>query len=115
MSSFSSHTQLSEAPELSFLTVATAQFPLDDARDFEEGNVDTAFGSWVGQSVVLQLALGETKLSARGMLLKNRAEHLLVQLESGPEIEIPKAWVLAIEEGRCSNICHHLAVQQGLS
>jgi hypothetical protein len=77
--------------------------------------VISAFDLWLGQHVVMQLALGDEHLSVRGMLLKTAAECLLVRLEYGPEIHIPKAWVLAIEEGRCSSPSHRPALLHGYS
>jgi len=58
----------------------------------------SAFESWIGQAVVVQLTLGQIKLSLRGTLLKDRTETLLVRPEVGSDVEIPKGKILAIEE-----------------
>jgi len=70
----------------------------------------SAFEPWIGQAVVVQLKLGQTKLSLRGTLVKDRCDALLVRPEVGSDVEIPKAKILAIEEaGRCSRaVCHAL-------
>jgi len=60
--------------------------------------IESTFEPWLGQSVVVQLALGRVKLSVRGTFLEDREETLLVRPEVGPDLEIPKAKVLAIEE-----------------
>jgi hypothetical protein len=54
-----------------------------------------AFEPWVGQVVLVQVALGRVKLSLRGTLLRP---------EVGSDVEIPKTNVLAIEEAghRCA-------------
>ena len=58
------------------------------------------FEPWVGQAVVVQLAVGQVRLSVRGTLLKDRGETLLVTPDVGCDVEIPKAKLLAIEEAR---------------
>jgi hypothetical protein len=72
--------------------------------------VDRAFESWMGQRVVMQLALGSMQVSLRGMLLKNRAENLLMRLDHGLEVEISKVCILAIEEDRWSSPSHNSTV-----
>jgi hypothetical protein len=57
-----------------------------------------AFEPWVGQVVLVRVALGRVKLSLRGTLLKDRCESLLMRPEVGSDVEIPKTNVLAIEE-----------------
>lgn len=63
-----------------------------------------AFESWVGQEVVVQLGFGRIKVSLRGVLLRDLTETLLMKADAGPNIEIAKARILAIEEvGRGSD------------
>ena len=61
------------------------------------------FEPWVGQAVVVQLAVGQVKLSLRGTLRKDRGETLLLSPEVGCDVEIPKTRLLAIEEARSAN------------
>jgi len=73
--------------------------------------MESAFESWIGQAVVVQLTLGRIKLTLRGTLLKDRSETLLVRPDAGYEVEIPKTNVLAIEEaGRCCTACRTFAL-----
>lgn len=60
--------------------------------------MQSAFESWIGQHVVVRLTLGNSKVSLRGVLLKDRMETLLMGPEFGSELEIPKKIILAIEE-----------------
>lgn len=60
--------------------------------------MQSAFESWVGQHVLVRLTFGKSKLSLRGVLLKDRTETLLMGPEFGSELEIPKKMILAIEE-----------------
>jgi hypothetical protein len=73
--------------------------------------MESAFESWIGQAVVVQLTLGRIKLSLRGTLLKDRNETLVVRPEVGSDVEIPKTSVLAVEEARrrCT-VCHTFAL-----
>lgn len=56
------------------------------------------FQCWVGQIVVVQLAFGPAKASLRGMFLRDQGKTVLMRPETGPDIEIAKTCVLAIEE-----------------
>jgi hypothetical protein len=56
------------------------------------------FAPWVGHAVIVQLAVGQVKLSVRGRLRKDHGETLLVTPEVGCDVEIPKTRLLAIEE-----------------
>ena len=57
-----------------------------------------AFESWVGQEVIVKLVFGLIKVSLRGVLLRDLTETLLLRPEAGPNLEIAKTKVLAIEE-----------------
>lgn len=78
-------------------------------------NSDAAFESWVGQRIIMLLAFGKFRVSLRGLLLKSCLESLLMRLDDGLEVEIPKKWLLAIEEGRCSSPSHESVLLRGLS
>lgn len=56
------------------------------------------FEPWIGQPVVLQMTLGGFRLSLRGKVLKEQEETLLVRPHCGPDLEVFKMRVLAIEE-----------------
>lgn len=60
--------------------------------------MDGVFEPWIGQPAVLQVTLGQFKLSLRGKVLKEQEETLLLRPEWGPDLEISKTKVLAIEE-----------------
>ena len=60
--------------------------------------MESAFEPWIGQAVVMQLVLGRIRLSFRGILVKDRTESVLVRPDAGPDVEIPKTNVLAIEQ-----------------
>jgi len=74
-----------------------------------------AFEIWIGQLLTLQMLLGHAKFSLRGVLLKEGRDSLLIRPEHGADIEIPKTWVLAIEELRCSNASRSCSSWVGLS
>jgi hypothetical protein len=60
------------------------------------------FEPWVGQPVVLKVALGPFKVSLVGQVLKEHAETLVMRPQCGPDVEISKTNVLAIEDA-CSH------------
>lgn len=60
--------------------------------------MEAVFESWIGQPVIMRLAVGYIRLSLRGTVLKEQVESLLLRPENGPDLEINKGTVLAIEE-----------------
>ena len=60
--------------------------------------MDAAYQPWIGQAVVLQVALGELKVPLRGRLLKDDGETLRMKVGDGWDIDIYKTMVLAVEE-----------------
>jgi hypothetical protein len=63
--------------------------------------VASAFDSWIGQTVIVHLALGQIRLSLRGTVLSEKAQTLLMKAQYGPDLEVSKTNVLAIEEVWC--------------
>ena len=60
--------------------------------------MDSAFEAWVGQSVVLQVALGNIKVPLRGKLLKDGGETVRMRIGDGWDVDIYKAMIVAVEE-----------------
>ncbi len=60
--------------------------------------MDSAYAPWIGQPVVLQLALGELKIPLRGKLLKDNGETIRVRIGDGWDVDVYKTMVLAVEE-----------------
>ena len=60
--------------------------------------MDSAFATWIGRPVVLRVALGESRVGVRGMLLGDGADTLRIRLGEGLDIDIYKEMVLAVEE-----------------
>jgi hypothetical protein len=60
--------------------------------------MDSAFATWIGRPVVLRVALGESRVGVRGMLLRDGANTLRIRLVEGFDIDIYKEMVLAVEE-----------------
>jgi hypothetical protein len=57
-----------------------------------------AFQPWVGQSVVLQVALGDIKVPLRGKLLRDSEETVRMRIGEGWDVDIYKAMILAVEK-----------------
>jgi hypothetical protein len=64
------------------------------------GDMEAVFESWIGQPVIMRLAVGYIRVSLRCIVLKEQMETLLLRTENGPDLEINKNTVLAIEEAR---------------
>lgn len=60
--------------------------------------MDSAFKTWIGQPVVLQVALGDIKVPLRGKLLKEGSETVRMRIGEGWDIDIYKAMILAVEQ-----------------
>jgi hypothetical protein len=60
--------------------------------------MDSAFEAWIGQPVVLQVALGNIKVPLRGKLLKDGGETVRLRIGDGWDVDIYKAMILAVEE-----------------
>lgn len=60
--------------------------------------MDSAYATWVGQSVVLQVALGDIKVPLRGKLLKEGGETVRMRIGEGWDVDIYKTMILAVEQ-----------------
>ena len=60
--------------------------------------MDSAFKVWVGQPVVLQVALGDIKVPLRGKLLRDGNDTVRMRIGDGWDVDIYKAMILAVEE-----------------
>jgi hypothetical protein len=57
-----------------------------------------AFQPWVGQAVVLQVALGDIKVPLRGKLLKDDDETVRMRIGEGWDVDIYKAMIVNVEQ-----------------
>jgi hypothetical protein len=60
--------------------------------------VDSAYQPWIGQAVVLQVALGDIKVPLRGRLLKDGGDTLRMRIGDAWDVDIYKNMVMAVEE-----------------
>ncbi len=60
--------------------------------------METGYKVWVGQAVVLQVALGDIKVPLRGKLLKEGGETVRMRIGEGWDVDIYKAMILAVEQ-----------------
>jgi hypothetical protein len=59
--------------------------------------MEAGYNAWLGQSVVLQVALGDIKVPLRGRLLKEGGETVRMRVGDGWDIDIYKAMILTVE------------------
>ncbi len=62
--------------------------------------VDTAYEPWIGQAVVLQVALGDIRVPLRGRIVKDAGDALRIRVGEGWDVDIYKTMILAVEEDR---------------
>ncbi len=60
--------------------------------------MESPFQTWIGQPVVLQVALGDIKVPLRGKLLKDGGETVRMRIGDGWDVDIYKAMILAVEQ-----------------
>jgi hypothetical protein len=60
--------------------------------------MEAGFNAWLGQAVVLQVALGDIKVPLRGRLLKEAGETVRMRVGDGWDIDIYKAMILTVEK-----------------
>jgi hypothetical protein len=59
--------------------------------------MEAGYNAWLGQAVVLQVALGDIKVPLRGRLLKEGGETVRMRVGDGWDIDIYKAMILTVE------------------
>jgi hypothetical protein len=59
--------------------------------------METAYKAWVGQSVLLQVALGDIKVPLRGTLLKDGSETIRMRIGEGWDVDIYKSMIMTVE------------------
>jgi hypothetical protein len=59
--------------------------------------MESAYKAWVGQSVLLQVALGDIKVPLRGTLLKDGSETIRMRIGEGWDVDIYKSMIMTVE------------------
>jgi hypothetical protein len=59
--------------------------------------MENAYKAWVGQSVLLQVALGDIKVPLRGTLLKDGNETVRMRIGEGWDVDIYKSMIMTVE------------------
>ena len=59
--------------------------------------MENAYEAWVGQSVLLQVALGDIKVPLRGTLLKDGNETVRMRIGEGWDVDIYKSMIMTVE------------------
>lgn len=62
--------------------------------------MNSAYGEWLGQTVVLQVSVGDLKVPLRGMLLGESRDALRVRIGDGDgwDVDIFKTMIMAVEQ-----------------
>jgi hypothetical protein len=60
--------------------------------------MQTGYNDWLGQAVVLQVALGDIRVPLRGKLLKENGETVRMRIGEGWDIDIYKNMIVNVEQ-----------------
>ena len=66
--------------------------------------MQSAYATWMGQSVVLQVATGDLRVPLRGMIVGESDDALRFRIGEGWDVDIFKGMVLSIEQDACANL-----------
>jgi len=64
--------------------------------------MENAYTAWVGQSVLLHVALGDIKVPLRGTLLKDGNETIRMRIGEGWDVDIYKSMIMTVERDSMS-------------
>ena len=67
----------------------------------------SAFSTWFGQPVVLQVCTGELQVPLRGTLLGESDDTVRFRVGDGWDVDIYKAMILAVEEDNWAQVLAH--------
>jgi hypothetical protein len=59
--------------------------------------MENVYKAWVGQPVLLQVALGDIKVPLRGTLLKDSSETVRMRIGEGWDVDIYKSMIMTVE------------------
>ena len=60
--------------------------------------MQTGYNVWLGQAVVLQVALGDIRVPLRGKLLRENGDTVRMRIGDGWDVDIYKTMILKVEE-----------------
>ena len=68
------------------------------------GAMPSAYASWVGQAVVLQVAAGDLRVPLRGVIVGESEGAVRFRIGEGWDIDIYKPMILAVEQDNWASI-----------
>jgi hypothetical protein len=66
--------------------------------------VRSAYASWIGQEVVLQVLEADLRVPLRGTVVGESADSVRFRVGDGFDIDIYKSMILAVEQAECESI-----------
>jgi hypothetical protein len=76
----------------------------DVRRAKESQNMRSAYASWIGQAVVLQVAALDLRVPLRGIVVGESEQALRFRVGDGWDIDIFKHMILAVEQDDCTMV-----------
>jgi hypothetical protein len=74
----------------------------DVRRAEEPQNMRSAYASWIGQAVVLQVLASDLRVPLRGVVVGESEQALRFRVGDGWDIDIFKTMILAVEQDGCA-------------
>ena len=68
------------------------------------GTMPSAYASWLGQAVVLQVATGDLRVPLRGVIVGESEGSVRFRIGEGWDIDIYKPMILAVEQDNWASI-----------
>ena len=66
--------------------------------------MQSAYGSWVGQAVVLQVAASDLRVPLRGLIVGESDDAVRLRIGENWDVDIYKTMILAVEEDSWANV-----------
>jgi hypothetical protein len=66
--------------------------------------VRSAYASWIGQEVVLQVLEADLRVPLRGTVVGESADSVRFRVGDGFDIDVYKSMILAVEQAECESI-----------
>ena len=66
--------------------------------------MQSTFGVWIGQPVILQLVAADLRVPLRGIIVAETDDCIRFRVEQAWDIDIYKSMILAVEQDCCARI-----------
>jgi hypothetical protein len=79
-------------------------FKAPNCREGVRSQMPSAYATWIGQAVVLQVATGDLRVPLRGVIVGESDAAVRFRIGEGWDIDIYKPMILAVEQDNWASI-----------